>query len=91
MEAPSAGSNHTVEYDPFIKSQLASTKLTLEPHVVYISSRPPQNLGVPKPSYSTEWIGQEGRCEATCKREFKLPWREAGPPNHYDDEVDSNQ
>ena len=35
--------------------------------------------------------GQEGRCKATWKREFKLPWREAGPPNHHDDEVDSDQ
>ena len=25
------------------------------------------------------------------KREFKLPWREAGPPNHLDDKVDSDQ
>jgi len=24
-------------------------------------------------------------------REFKLPWREAGPPNHRDDKVDSDQ
>ena len=24
-------------------------------------------------------------------REFKLPWREAGPPNHDDDKVDSDQ
>jgi len=23
------------------------------------------------------------------EREFKLPWREAGPPNHLDDKVDS--
>ena len=23
---------------------------------------------------------EEGRCKATWKREFKLPWREAGPP-----------
>ena len=22
--------------------------------------------------------------------EFKLPWREAGPPNHHDDKVDSD-
>ena len=29
--------------------------------------------------------------KATWKREFKLPWREAGPPNHHDDEVDSDQ
>ena len=25
------------------------------------------------------------------KVEFKLPWREAGPSNHLDDEVDSDQ
>ena len=25
------------------------------------------------------------------EREFKLPWREAGPPNHHDDNVDSDQ
>ena len=25
------------------------------------------------------------------KREFKIPWREAGPPDHHDDEVDSDQ
>ena len=25
------------------------------------------------------------------KREFKLPWHEAGPPNHLDDNVDSDQ
>ena len=24
-------------------------------------------------------------------RQFKLPWREAGPPNHHDDKVDSDQ
>ena len=34
---------------------------------------------------------REGRCTATWKREFKLPWREAGPPNHHDDKVDSDQ
>jgi len=33
----------------------------------------------------------EGRYEATWKREFKLPWREASPPNHLDDNVDSDQ
>ena len=31
------------------------------------------------------------RCKATWKREFKLPWREAGPPDHHDDTVDSDQ
>ena len=34
---------------------------------------------------------QEGRCKATWKREFKLPWREAGPPQHHDDKVDLGQ
>ena len=34
---------------------------------------------------------QEGRYKTTRKREFKLPWREAGSPNHPDDEVDSDQ
>ena len=29
--------------------------------------------------------------KATWKREFKLPWREAAPPNHHDDKVDSDQ
>jgi len=29
--------------------------------------------------------------KATWKREFKLPWRQAGPPNHLDDKVDSDQ
>ena len=27
----------------------------------------------------------------TWKKNFKLPWREAGPPNHHDDKVDSDQ
>jgi hypothetical protein len=34
---------------------------------------------------------QERRCTAARKREFKLPRRKAGPPNHEDDEVDSDQ
>ena len=33
----------------------------------------------------------EGIHKATWKREFKVPWRKAGPPNHLDDKVDSNQ
>ena len=33
---------------------------------------------------------QEGRYQATWKREFKLPWREAGPPNYLNDGVDSD-
>jgi len=39
------------------------------------------------------WHGawQEGRYEATWKRGFRLPWREAGPSDHVDDQVDSDQ
>jgi hypothetical protein len=33
----------------------------------------------------------ESRFKATWKRELKLPWREAGPPHHHDDKVDSDQ
>ena len=29
--------------------------------------------------------------EALAAQVFKLPWREAGPPNHHDDKVDSDQ
>jgi len=31
------------------------------------------------------------RTLACSGREFKLPWREAGPPYHHDDKVDSDQ
>ena len=30
---------------------------------------------------------EEGNWKATWKREFKLPWREAGPLNHQDDKI----
>jgi len=43
---------HSVEYDPFIKRQHASTRINVGPHQVQISSRPLPNLGVPEPSYS---------------------------------------
>ena len=36
-------------------------------------------------------VGVYGHYIQTWKKEFKLPWREAGPPNHYDDKVDSDQ
>jgi len=32
-----------------------------------------------------------GRCTATRKKEFKLPWREAGQPNYHDDKVVPDQ
>jgi len=40
---------------------------------------------------SSGHAGCAGRWKATWKRESKLPWREAGPPNHHDDKVDSDQ
>jgi len=36
-------------------------------------------------------VTQEGRYKATWKKEFKIPWREAGPPDHLDDKVKSDQ
>ena len=33
---------------------------------------------------------QGGRYTATWNREFKLPWRKAGPPYYFDDQVDSD-
>ena len=36
-------------------------------------------------------VAEAGRHKAIWKREFKLPWREAGPPNHHDDKVDSDE
>ena len=33
---------------------------------------------------------EEGE-EEDAPQVFKLPWREAGPPNHHDDKVDSDQ
>ena len=34
---------------------------------------------------------QGGRYMATWKREFKLSWREAGPPNRFDDKAGPDQ
>ena len=34
---------------------------------------------------------QGGRCKATWLKEFRLLWRKAGPPNHHDAKVDSEQ
>jgi len=42
--AQSLGTVRTVDYDPFIKKQLSSVRLTLGPRVVQIWSRHPQDL-----------------------------------------------
>ena len=36
-------------------------------------------------------VSCEEKCKATWERGFKLPWREAGQPNHHDDKADSDQ
>ena len=43
-------STHTVDFDPFIKSQLVSTRSTLGPYVVQMWSRYPQNPTQHEPS-----------------------------------------
>ena len=53
------------------------------------SARPLDRHAGLDPPATTLW--QEGRCKATWKREFKLPWRDAGPPNRHDGTVDSDQ
>ena len=35
--------------------------------------------------------GEIGLMVLDWKGEFKLPWREAGPPHHHDDKADSDQ
>ena len=46
---------------------------------------------VPESGANRSVFNQERRFQATWKREFKLPWREASPPNYLDDKVDSDQ
>ena len=53
---------------------------------VHLESRLPHSIL----HFAGQWQW-EGRCKATWKREFKLPWREARPPHHLDDKVDSDQ
>ena len=53
----------------------------------FISSKSRRGPGMPR--IGSSWM--ESRCKATWERKFKFPWRKAGPPNHHDDEVDSDQ
>jgi len=46
---------------------------------------------VPLPIHQGDRVQHPLACKATWKREFQLPWREASPPNHHDDKVDSDQ
>jgi len=43
------------------------------------------------PSKGSRWVDAGGVLNGYGKREFKHTWREAGPPNHHDDKVDSDQ
>ena len=45
---------------------------------------------VPPSSSSVSRVHYDGRYKATWKKKLKPPWREAGPPNHVDDKVDSD-
>ena len=42
-----------------------------------------------RPRLDSPDLNQEVGCKTTRKREFKLPWREAGPLNDHSDKVDS--
>jgi len=61
--------------------------------VVYVDAVSPERRSILRTVF---WLTScrkhlQGRYEATWKREFKLPWREADPPNHLDDKVDPDQ
>ena len=47
--------------------------------------------GTRTPRTTVDECPEKGRNKATWKREFKVLWREAGPLNHLDDKVDSDQ
>ena len=48
-------------------------------------------MGEPSARRTMKSSRVEFKSKATWKREFKHPWREAGPPNHHDDKVDSDR
>ena len=43
------------------------------------------------PVLKGRYLELKGRYKATWKTKYKLPWREAGPPDHHDDKVVSDQ
>ena len=58
---------HTVDYEPFINSQLDSTQLTVGPFVVQMWSHTMRMMGVPKPSQSAEWKERCLETNETCR------------------------
>jgi len=74
----------SLKYEPSLEPLLITVKqLFIHPPDGYVSWRHRGQLTCIDPSVS----------QIIClwKREFKPPWREAGPPNHHDDKVDSDQ
>ena len=59
-----------------------------EQSALVISKQPSCDLDCVRPDGASV---QEGGCKATWKRYFKLPWREAGPPDHHVDKVNVDQ
>jgi hypothetical protein len=57
---PFRDAHHTVDYDHFIKPQLARTKLTLRPRAVQIGSRNACSFEPTKPWKSDMWVGSSG-------------------------------
>jgi len=55
------------------------------------SARPDPPKVQAKPNSTIQLAHRVGRCQATWKRQFELPRREAGPPNHHDEKADSDQ
>ena len=65
------------------------TMVESDTHCSEMHSEP--EMSAPYVPFVLQHLVVGGRCKATWKREFKFPWREAGPPNHLDDQVDSDQ
>ena len=69
---------------------VCTVKASRAAHTVGDAVDRPSALGRARPGPPGRLL-EEGRCKATWKTEFKLPWHKAGPPNHHDDKVDSDQ
>ena len=85
-----------MDHNPLLKSQLAQRKFAFTPFLLHIWSRnsvvsPPSGVqSLPEYHSYMFRVGWMLPALKRTAREFKLPWREAGPPNHHDDKVDSD-
>ena len=66
-----------------VNGRLVSTQSESRTLKAFLPSSFPANTG-------RTWYVSFENC-SPGEREFKLPWREAGPPYHHDDKVDSEQ